>query len=158
MKRLLPRVALFILGIILGASAANVIAGDTVDALHMENRLLKQRLTTVENDLHQLEEKKQTPQRVITKITSRVDFHAECDLTDYEKNAAGLKVEQNVREWLQPVLGQDLETVDYQLVPRIVDHREIEVEGKKISLKVELVVISENLTVYVEVLPVKERL
>ncbi len=158
MKRLLSRVALLVLGIVLGASAANVITGTTLDALHMENRLLKQRLTTVENDLRQLEEKQQTYQRVITKISTRVDFNAECDLTDYEKNVAGLEVEQNVREWLQPVLGQDLETIDYLLVPRIIDHREIEVEGKKISLKVELVVISENLKVYMEVLPVKERL
>lgn len=158
MKRLLARVAIFILGIITGASIANAIAGETLDTLHMENRMLKQQLTTVENDLQQLEEKKQTPQRVITKISISVDFPAESDLTDYEKNAAVLKVEQNVREWLKPVLGQDLETVDYQLIPRIVDHREIEVDGKKLSLKVEMVVISENLTVYTKLLPVKEQL
>lgn len=154
----MPKVAIFVLGIIVGASCTSVFVGDTLDALHMENRLLKQQLTTVENDLKQLEEKKQTPKRVVTKISTRVNFSEECDLTDYERSTAELKVDKNVREWLQLILGQDLETVNYQLVPRIVDNREVEVDGKKIGLKVELVVISENLMVYIEVLPVKERL
>ncbi|KJS11155.1 MAG: hypothetical protein VR67_15560 [Peptococcaceae bacterium BRH_c8a] len=158
MKRLMPKVAIFILGIIVGASSTSVFLGETVDALYMENRLLKQQLATVEDDLKQLEEKKQTPKRVVTKISTRVNFAAECDLTDYEKSTAELKVDQNVREWLKLILGQDLDTVNYQLVPRIIDNREIEVDGKKIGLQVELVVISENLMVFIEVLPVKEQL
>jgi len=158
MKRLMPKVAIFVLGIIAGASSTSLFLGDTVDALYVENRLLKQQLTTTENDLKQLEEKKQTSRRVVTKISTRVTFAEECDLTDYERSTAELQVEQNVRKWLQLILGQELETVNYQLVPRIIDNREIEVEGKKIGLQVELVVISENLMVYIEVLPVKERL
>ncbi len=154
----MPKVAIFVLGIIVGASSTSLFLGDTVDALYMENRLLKQQLTTIENDLKQLEEKKQTPKRVVTKISTRLTFSEACDLTDYEKSTAELKVDQNVREWLQLILGQDLDTVNYQLVPRIVDNREIEVDGKKIGLQVELVVISENLLVYIEIIPVKERL
>jgi len=59
----MPKVAIFILGIIVGASSTSVFLGETVDTLYMENRLLKQQLTTVENDLKQLEEKMAMEQR-----------------------------------------------------------------------------------------------
>lgn len=155
MRTLLPKLAIFILGIIAGAATTGVFVGDRVDALHMENRLLKQQLAAAEKDLQQLEEKKQTSRRVVTKISSRLSFAEDCDFTEYERSTVEMAVEKNVREWLKLVLGQDLKTVNYQLVPRIVDNRELEVEGKKIRLQVELVVISENVIVYLEVLPVK---
>lgn len=156
MRLLLPKLAIFTLGVIAGSAATGVFIGDRVDALHLENRQLKERLVAAERDLRQLEEQKQTSRRVVTKISSRVSFAEDCDFTDYEKSTVEMAVEKNVREWLKLVLGQDLETVNYQLVPRIVDNRELEVEGKKIRLQVELVVISETVLVYLEVRPVKE--
>lgn len=157
MKRLLPKLAIFTVGVIAGASAAGVFIGDRVDVLYLENRVLKSQLTAAEKDIQQLREQKQTPARVVSKISSQVSFSQDCDFTEYEKSTVEMTVEKNLREWLKLVVGQELDTVNYQLVPRIVDNREIEVEEKKIRLKVELVVISENVIVYLEVRPVKKQ-
>ena len=157
MKRLLPKLAIFIVGVIAGASATGVFIGDRVDALYLENRVLKSQLTAAEKDIQQLRQQKRNPAGVVSKISSRVSFSQDCDFTEYEKSTVEMTVEKKLREWLKLVVGQELDTVNYQLVPRIVDNREIGVEEKKVRLKVELVVISENVTVYLEVRPVKKQ-
>ncbi len=156
MRLLLPKIAIFILGFITGAAVTGVATGYHLDELYMENRLLKNKLVAVEKDLRQLQEQKRKPGRVVTQINTTVSFPEDCDFTEYEKSAVEMAVEKNVGEWLKLVKGQEIDTINYQLVPRIVDNREIEIEGEKIRLKVYLVVISENLVVYLEVRPVNE--
>lgn len=158
MKHLIFWLVVYVLGVITGAAITGVSIGDQVDALYIENQALQDNLQVVEKELEQLRESKQTKhKRIISKITTRISFNEKCDYSDYEISTIELTVEKRVREWLKIISGQEVETVNYQLVPRIVDNREIEVEGKKMRLKVNLVVISENVIVYMEIIPIKNK-
>ncbi|SFR01985.1 hypothetical protein [Desulfoscipio geothermicus] len=158
MKRLLFGLAVFILGALTGAALTGISIGSQVDALYIENRALQDNLQVAEKELQQLRENsKTTHKRVISKITTRVAFSEECDYSEYERSTIELTVEKKVREWLKIISGQEVETINYQLVPRIVDNREMEVDGNKIQLKVNLVVIAENVVVYLEIIPIKDK-
>ncbi len=158
MKLFLFRAAVFVLGAVTGAALAGITIGDQVDRLHIENQLLQDRLAVAEKELQQMRQQKQVQKRVVSKISTRVSFAEECDFSEYERSFIELTVEKIVREWLKVIAGQEIDSINYILVPRIVDNREIEIEGKKIKLKVELVVIAENLVVYLEIIPQKNKL
>ncbi|MBF7083065.1 hypothetical protein IT084_08755 [Desulfallas sp. Bu1-1] len=152
MKRLLFGMSVFILGMIAGSAVTGVTIGRQIDTLYIENRSLKDKLAVNEKELAQLRKKNREHKRLVTKISTRVYFPEDCDLSEYERSTIELTVEKKVREWLKVISGQEVETINYLLVPTIVDNREIEVEGMKIRLKVNLVVISENVVVYLEVI------
>jgi hypothetical protein len=158
MKRLFFCLAVFILGVLTGAALTGVSIGNQVDALYIENRALQDNLQVAERELQQLRENSKTShKRVISKITTRVAFSEACDYSEYERSTIELTVEKKVREWLKIISGQEVETINYQLVPRIVDNREMEVDGNKIQLKVNLVVIAENAVVFLEIVPLEDR-
>jgi len=155
-KRFLFSVTVLGLGMIIGAALTGVFVGKQIDDLYIENRSLADNLAVTEKELEQLRKaSEEMHTRVVTKISALVSFTEECDYSDYERSTIELTVEKKVREWLQIISGQELETINYLLVPRIVDNREVEVEGNNIRLKVMLVVLSENVIVYLEVEPIK---
>jgi len=146
------------LGALMGAALTGVLIGNQVDALYIENRSLRDNLLVAEKEIKQLQERNQTVhKRVITNISTFVNFAEECDYSEFEKSTIQLAVEKNVREWLDAISGQDVDNVNYLLVPRIVDNREIEIEGKKMRLVVNLVVISERVSIYLEIIPKKNK-
>ncbi len=155
-KRLLFGITVLGLGMIIGAALTGVFVGKQIDDLYIENRSLADNLAVTEKELKQLRQaSEEMHTRVVTKISACINFNEECDYSEYERSAIELTVEKKVREWLQIISGQKLDTINYLLVPRIVDNREVEVEGNKIHLKVILVVLSENVIVYLEIKPIK---
>jgi hypothetical protein len=149
--------AIFIIGALLGAALTGVIIGNQVDALYMENRALQDNLLEAENQIQQLQKKTQSAsKKVVRNIRSYVRFTEKSDYTDFEKNSIELTVEKNVREWLGVVSGQNIDEVNYQLVPGMIHNRELQIDGNKIRLKVNLVVISEIVSIYLEVQPLKQ--
>lgn len=157
MKRILFFTAVFSLGIILGSTMSGVLVGKQIDALYIENRSLKEKISVNEKEIKELKaNNKASYIRIITKVSTNVSFDEKCKYTDYEKSTIELTIEKKVREWLKVITGQEVESVNYLLVPGIIDNRELEVEGNKIRIKVTLVVIAENVVVYLEIIPVKD--
>ncbi|SFG48019.1 hypothetical protein SAMN05660649_01778 [Desulfotomaculum arcticum] len=155
MKRVLFFTAVFSLGILLGATLSGVLVGIQIDALYIENRSLREKISVNEKEIKELKENNASYRRIITKVSTKVSFDDKCKYTDYEKSTIELTVDKKVREWLKVITGQEVESVNYQLVPGIIDNREIEVEGNKIRVKITMVVIAENVLVYLEVIPIK---
>ena len=156
-KRVLFFIAVFSLGIIVGATLSGVLVGKQIDALYIENRSLKEKISVNEKEIRELKENNKASYiRIITKVSTNVSFNEKCKYTDYEKSTIELNIEKKVREWLKVITGQEVESVNYLLVPGIIDNRELEVEGNKIRIKVTLVVIAENVVVYLEIIPVKD--
>ncbi|WP_027363744.1 coiled-coil domain-containing 149 family protein [Desulfotruncus alcoholivorax] len=158
MKRVFFFAAVFSLGIILGSALSGILVGKQIDALYIENRSLKEKISVSEKEIKELRENNNAKyRRIITKISTKISFADKCKYTDYEKSTIELNVEKKVREWLKVITGQEVENVNYLLVPGIIDNREIEVEGNKIGIKVELVVIAEDVVVYLEIIPIKNQ-
>lgn len=157
MKRLLFGTAVFILGVILGASVTGVVIGKQIDHLYVQNLSLENQLTSAEKELLQLRNNNNGHKRLVSKINTLVNFPEDSGLTEYEKGSIELIVEKKIREWLKTIMGQEIETINYTLVPTIIDNRELEVDGVSIRLKVNLVVISEHILVQLEVITLKEQ-
>lgn len=134
----------------------NMVIGKQIDNLHISNQALQQQLSVSERELQSLKESLDEKKRqIITGIDVKVEFVGE-ELTSYEESAATLMTEERVEEWLEVIKGQEIDDVDYMLIPKIIDGREIEVDGWKISLKVKLVVISKIIIVYLEAEPIPQ--
>ncbi|MDD2620605.1 MAG: hypothetical protein PHC92_08065 [Syntrophomonadaceae bacterium] len=154
MRRLLFWTAIFILGVLTGAALTSVLIGNRIDTLYMENRILQDNLLAADKQIKQLQESHRVKKRVISNITTYVEFAEKNDYTDLEINNIELNVEKHVRELLGIISGQVIDDVNYLLIPNIIENREMEFENRKIRLKVNLVVISETVIVYVKVKPI----
>lgn len=142
------------MGVLVGASLANIVIGKQIDYLHMSNESLRRQLSISERELQSLKESLvQKKKQVVTGIEVEICFAGE-KLTGYEESVAALTVEERVEEWLEVIKGQDLDDINYMLIPQIIDGREIDVDGRKLGLKVKLVVIAKSVVVYLEVKPI----
>ncbi len=149
MKRLIFWASLVLLGILLGAASTAVLVGAQLDDLHMQNLSLQANLAAMDAQVQQLQ---QTPKkRVISRINTKVNFVEANDWDGFTKSTIELSVEKHIREWLVGLNGQAVTEANYLLIPQIVDNREIEVDKQKVRLVVKMVVISETVTVYVDV-------
>ena len=154
MKRFLNRfTAIFTLGILLGSSLTSVLIGRQIDALYIENRSFRENMAAAEQQIKKLQEKQPDKKRVISNINTYVSFSSATDYTDTEQRIIELIVGDHIREKLEVLAGQNIDDVNYLLVPRIIDQREIDFENQKLRLVVNLVIISETVSVYVEVTP-----
>ncbi|MCL6561098.1 MAG: hypothetical protein K6U74_20380 [Firmicutes bacterium] len=143
-------VAFLVLGILLGAGGTNMMIGVQVDYLTLANRNLRDRLADTERELHRLKESTlQEKKNVITAVEAELLLEPREDLTDYDQFRVKAEVNKKVKEWLNPLLGQDTAKLDGLLIPRIIDNREIEADGNKYRLKTHLVVVNRKTTVYV---------
>lgn len=149
MKRLVFGVVIFVLGILSGASCTTVLIGSQIDALHIENMSLQDKMRTMEKHIEQLKEKPQ--KRIISRVDTHVQFADKNDFTDFEKSMIALEVEKSIRAWLEPIYGQGVAEVNHRLIPDIIDERQIEVGNRIIALSVEMIVIAETVSVYIEV-------
>lgn len=156
MKRLLFGAAVFILGVIVGASVTGVIIGRQIDHLYVKNLSLEDQLASTEKELKQLRNNNDNHKRLVSKINTLVNFSDDNGLSEYEKGSIELIVEKKINDWLKVIIGQEIEKINYVLVPTIIDNRELEVDGISIRLKVNLVVISEHVFVHVEVITLKK--
>lgn len=155
MRRLLFWTAIFVIGALTGIAFTCGLIGNRIDALYIENKTLQDNLWAADKQIEQLKEAHKVKKRVISNISTYVEFDKN-DYTDFEKNTIKLNVEKNIREWLDIILGQNVENGNYLLIPHIIDNREIEFEKRKIRLKVNMVVVSETVNVYIRVIPIND--
>ena len=150
MKQFLFWAAVFVLGVLAGASLSTVMIGSQIDALHIENMSLRDNLNTLEKQIQQLQEKPQ--KRIVSKIDTYVEFADDNDFNDIEESVLKLTVEKSIREWLKPILGQNVAEVNYLLIPGIIN-REIEMDKNMVLIMVKMIVVSETVSIYVVVQP-----
>lgn len=143
-------IAIFILGLIVGSTATNVLLGHQVDQLFHTNQELEKRLETAESELEVLKKNLASREKkVITSIEPHVSF-TKNGFSKYEKETLKLEIGKIVEEMLMPVKGQELNELDYPIIPQVIDQRLIEVDDKVFRLHVKTVVITEKLLIYLE--------
>lgn len=158
MKAALKGAAFLILGILLGAAGANVLIGDQVDHLAMTNRILRSQLEDIALELQKSQESSNIKKKyTITSVETFLLLNSIEDLTEYDELRLKLEASERVREWLNPLIGQEVKEMDTLWVPSVVDNREIEVNGNKYRLRTYLVVVSEKVTVYLKASLVKQQ-
>ncbi|HHW44034.1 hypothetical protein GFC01_00730 [Desulfofundulus thermobenzoicus] len=152
MKRLL---AALLVGMLMGGALVNVLLGEQVDRLTLVNQGLQDKLASTEKELEKVKENLASRQvRTITAIEVHVTLPGK-DIPELDQAKARLVVENRVREWLRPLLGQEVSRLDHLLIPRVVDRRQVDVDGRRYVLKVNLVVVAEKTILYLDAVPQK---
>lgn len=155
--RLLRVVLVLILGMVLGAAATNIYAAARLDQLILANAGLQAQLADARRELEKLKESTAVKKRnAVTALGIFIAMDSREALTDFDRLSVELEAEKKVKEWLNPVIGQEVEELDSLLIPRVVDNREIEANGNKYTLKTVLVVVNRKTSVYVKATRLKQ--
>ncbi|MDD4238477.1 MAG: hypothetical protein PHT62_07970 [Desulfotomaculaceae bacterium] len=143
-------IALFFLGMVAGGVLVTVDLGGQIDEITHKNQLLSQQLELCSDELKQLQKSLgEREKRVVTGIEPHITILGE-NMAKIEEENTILVLEKQVRQWLEPVKGQEIDKLNYSLVPQVIDNRVVEFEGANYQLKVQLVVIDANITIYLE--------
>jgi len=143
--------AAVILGLVLGAALTTAGIGSQLDNLTLANKSLRDDLAEAQRSLQKLKETSENQKKqTISGLEVFLLLDAREDLTDYDKMAVEFEAGKKVKEWLNPVIGQDVSQLDGLLIPRIVDSREIEANGNLYRLRTYLVVVNRRTSVYIK--------
>lgn len=149
-------ISILILGVILGAVITNLHIGSQLDRLALDNRKMKDELTETRRMMRKLKEASETRKKhVISEVDTFMLIDSWEGLTDYDKLTAEYEANKKIKDWLKPIIGQDVAGLDILLIPGIVDNREIEANGNRYRLRTYLVVVNEKTTVYIKSTRVK---
>jgi len=149
-------ISLLILGFILGSALTNMYIGYRIDHLTLANSALRNDLAEARQQLAQLKETVKNPKEpTVSAVETFLLLNSQEDLTDYDKITLEFEANKKVKEWLNPIVGQDVNSLDSLLIPRIVDNRDIEANGNKYRLRTYLVVVNRTIAVYLKATLVK---
>lgn len=151
--RLWRLVVAFLLGVLVGSTLMTVHNGRHIEHLMYTVRSLDEELTAANRELDTVRGNLSDERRRVVGAI-RVEVRLPPDLTSYEERAARFEIEKTVKEWLEPLYGQDTATLNFVVIPQIIDGREVSVDGADYRLQTRLVYIAEEMVVYVEGTPV----
>lgn len=128
----------------------NMYISKQFEELTAKNRTLENELKSAREDTESLRKQleKQEQRKIITDIEPRVELVNKDDVPKFEETSVVLDGEKKIIQLLEPLKGQEVKNVDYNLIPRIVSGREFDSEGRRYILEVEVVVITNELRVY----------
>jgi hypothetical protein len=144
---------------LVGGAVVNVLLGRQVDRITLLNNSLKDALASREDEVKQLQQSLATHRiEKITGVEVYVSIAGGKDIPELDQTKGRLTMEGMVREWLQPLLGQEIDRLDHQLVSQVVDGRQVNVDGRGYVLRVKLVVVAAKTKIYVSAYPLKNGL
>jgi len=144
---------IFILGFLVGGIYVNIRLGEQVDNLSQANNSLRDELADKQNELQQLKDNMaQKNIQVVTAIQPIISLPVD-KLNKYEEMSVRLEIEKNIKDWLKSLFGQEVRSLNYLLIPEIIDGREMEIESKKYRLQVKILVITDKIIIYVDAIP-----
>ncbi|MDK2820946.1 MAG: hypothetical protein PWP31_911 [Clostridia bacterium] len=142
--------AVFLLGVIIGASMVNLLLSHQQEQLHLTIAELEQELTEANEEVANLKESlDKHSHKVITSIEPVITFNGN-KYSEVEKRAATHELKQEIQDILAPLKGQEVDRLNPTLIPAMINGRIIKVNVRQFKLKVTLVLISDKLTVHVE--------
>lgn len=149
MKRALLRyLACLTLGILAGAAAMTVHLGDEIERLTYQTRTLQDELAEANQELEKLKASLEAKRkRCVSGIDVKIILSG--DLTEIEARGIRIELEKEVEKRLHPLMGRELATLNYWLIPGMINERVVEVDGRRFELHVETVVVSETLGIVV---------
>ncbi|HBT47284.1 MAG TPA: hypothetical protein DEA73_05320 [Peptococcaceae bacterium] len=147
-------VAIFLLGMLVGAMGANLRLARQLDLLHLTNERLRQELDATLRELSEVKEKVARQHlQVVTAVEPIISFPPDSKPPALEGQAISLALAREVQRLMEPLVGQEVSKINLVLVPGLVDDRVVKANGRSFKLKVTLVLISERVVVHVRAQP-----
>jgi len=147
-KDLTKEVALFSIGIIIGAVLATLAIGYQIENIYNENSNLKVELNEKEHQIKALEDKVTEAKKWF--IVKEIQIDLELPPRNFaDKDNLELKINEQIKEMLKNIRGKRVNELDPQVIWHIVDGRQIEALGYAFTLQVKGVLVSEKIVFYV---------
>lgn len=144
MKRFL---AVLLVGVTLGAALMNLLLSKRYDELFISREKLKVELYETRERLKKLEAQEKQAALLVQDIEVLFPEDKNDPLVEVKLQAA-------VLELTESLLGEDVESVSYQLLTDLLDSRLLEIEGKYYRVKVKTMVIARIITFILDYSPV----
>lgn len=144
MKRFL---AVLLVGVTLGAALMNLLLSKRYDELFISREKLKVELYETRERLKKLEVQEKQAALLVQDIEVLFPEDKNDPLVEVKLQAA-------VLELTESLLGEDVESVSYQLLTDLLDSRLLEIEGKYYRVKVKTMVIARIITFILDYSPV----
>ena len=156
MSGLIRIIACLLLGILLGAAVTNILIGQQIDNLSLQNKTLQYQLDDALRELQKIKQSNRNQKKkTIISIETYLILTSREGLTDYDELKLKSEANDKVKLWLEPLIGQEVAELDILWIPNILDNREVEANGNLYRLKSHLVAIDEKLTVYLKATQIK---
>lgn len=127
-------------GFLMGLAFMNLFHLHTLDNLYRIQGQLTNELLDKEIKLTRLTESMEKQKVILVKdLEIAVEFNGSPLTMD--------KITKSIRLYLSDLVGKELATIDGEMIYKIIDGRIIEVEDKKVQLKMKYIIISEKITI-----------
>jgi hypothetical protein len=140
-------IASFIIGVLMGAAALNLVSGTHLEKAQLEIERLNAQLAEQSEQITALEETiAQHEHLAVTEIEVHVSFKD--PKQDDELHTLG--IERTIKELLKTVRGREVSTLDPVLILNIVDGRSIAISNVEFTVTVKSLLVSDKLILHVE--------
>jgi predicted PurR-regulated permease PerM len=136
-------IAIFILGIILGATLLNLSISHQIDRLILENKSLKNKL---ENQKKQVEKLNKNLKKQKEHIISSIKINIETDLNEHTEQ----ELTKKLNNILESLIGNELSEIDPLLIRNTVNQRFIHIEDKAYEVTFIYMILREETIIHLE--------
>ncbi|UMZ74496.1 hypothetical protein [Natranaerofaba carboxydovora] len=143
-------ISLLLIGILIGSSITTIYLGHELDNLYIEVQTLEHDLQKAEERAKQLEEdiqKKEEQQGApAVQLVKDVDI-----IIDYQDDEfTSLYIQEYCEEITKKLLGQEVQSLEPELIFQILDQRIVKLEEKEYRLYVKSLIIAEKTSFHIE--------
>lgn len=140
-------IAGFLVGMMVGAAAINLVCGAHIDNAELEIEKLNTKLADQAEQITALEKTLAQRQKfAVTEIEVHVSFKDDKESDEFNQ----LEIEKAVKKLLKNIRGKEVSSLDPLIITNIIDGRPLEITKHQFLLSVKSLLISEKLIMYVE--------
>lgn len=140
--------ALFIIGLLLGAVLTALIVGRQLDSAYLERKAMQNKVLELQDTIKRLESALADQQNQSIRIEQ-----VKVSLIDPPSAFIALDLEEAALRLLSDLIGKDVERIDLRLVHNLVHDRIVEIEGKRFKFMVRGIQLYRQVEVMLEAQP-----
>ncbi|KYH28987.1 MULTISPECIES: hypothetical protein [Clostridium] len=134
------------LGVILGVVFINLLVSYRIDSYIKEIKYLKTTIDEEKARLEKLEEAIDKKKPLVKEINVELSF-PENEQDDIVKIA----LQKHIKEKFDGIIGKDVDKIDGDILCQMLDKRIMKLDGKEYQLKIEKIIISQEIKFWIEV-------
>lgn len=131
-------------GFLIGLIALTILVSHRMDEYYKSIVSLENIITDQKSKLEKLEERISTSNFVLRDIEIILSFNVD-EIDEIDK----IDIEKSIKEKYTSLLGKEVHSIDVDILSEVIDKRIFKLDKKEYSLKVDKVVLTETLKIYV---------
>lgn len=140
-----------IAGIIIGTSIFSILVSYRLDKSYERIATLENEINEKDTRLEKLEESTNTMDIILEEVQVFIEYGEEEDKGKDKDEIDEIIIKEAIHEKYQSLIGKEIKTIDVDIVLEVIDRRIFKLSNKEYRLKVNKLVLTEELRIWVEV-------